>query len=589
MDFIGTYLRLEKAGASFRACCPFHGEKTPSFFVSPARQIWHCFGCGKGGDVFKFFMEIEGQEFPDALRALAERTGVELKKEDTAHRSERQRLYVLHEAAAKFFESKLIEFQPVLDYLRKRGLEEATLQEFRLGFAPDEWRELSIHLKENGFSDTEIEKSGLVIMSQTNRFGANYYDRFRGRIMFPICDQMGKVIAFGGRIFTDKPNESKYINSPETQLYQKSKILYGLNKSKTEILQKGECIVVEGYMDMIMSYQAGVKNIVASSGTALTADHIKILKRFCDTLIAAFDMDLAGEGAAKRGIDLALGENFDIRVVKLNGVKDPADAVLEGGNTWQNAVAEARHIVKFYIDSAVSRYPIGTSELSKEIQKSVLPVVSSLGSELERAHWIKEVASMLNIKEEIIWSTLKKSSMVDAKFQNTEYKSLEASPLRSRKELLEDRVLGMIAIYPNFLKIPNLALADALFSAKRKPVFAEVKFTDRDSQDLAALGRGPTGEALKDFISRLMLEAELFLESLPADRRGMEDVEAEFLKCQRELEREYLRERLGSLGEEIRQAEKLKLESADALLLEFRHVSKKLSQLHEPYAQKTKK
>ncbi len=565
VDFIGTYLRLEKAGANFRACCPFHGEKTPSFMVSPARQIWHCFGCGKGGDAFKFYMEIEGQEFPDALRALAERAGVEIKREDPAIRSERQRIIALQEEAANFFETRLSSFQPAFDYLKNRGLTDETIKEFRLGFAPDEWRELSTHLKEKGFSDSEIERSGLVIKSQTNRFaGSNYYDRFRGRIMFPIFDQSGRVIAFGGRVFGEKPNEAKYVNSPETSLYQKSKVLYGLHKSKTEILQKGECIVVEGYMDMIMAYQAGTKNVVASSGTALTIEHIKILKRFCDKLIAAFDMDLAGESAARRGIDLALKENFSVKVIKLDGVKDPADAVLKGAEVWQNSVANSRHIAQFFIDSAILKNPVGTPELSREIQKNVLPVVSSLSSDLERAHWVREISGILNIKEEIIWGALPKNNNFEERIE------MPAAASRSRKELLEDRVLGIIASHPGFLTMPGFVLDDSLFSQNRRAVFAEIKSSGSGAQSPAVL---------KDFISRLMLEAELFLEGLPAGGQGSGDAEAEFLKCQRELEREYLKEKKNKLANDIHLAEKGKTQSLGALVKEFQEVSKKLSQL----------
>ncbi|MDP3784525.1 MAG: DNA primase, partial [bacterium] len=277
-ELVGSYIRLQKAGANFKALCPFHNERTPSFNVSPARQIWHCFGCGKGGDMFEFIQQIEGVEFGEALKTLADRAGVELKREDPRLKSERTRQFALLEEATKFFEEKLWQggVEP-LEYLKKRGLQDETIKTFRLGYASDEWRALGAHLKQKarlpdgqGFSEKDLENSGLAVKS-----GQGYYDRFRGRIIFPIFDYSGRVVAFGGRVFPEREQEAKYVNSPETALYQKSKILYGLNFAKSEILRASECVLVEGYMDVIMSWQGGVKNVVAASGTALTADQLK--------------------------------------------------------------------------------------------------------------------------------------------------------------------------------------------------------------------------------------------------------------------------------------------------------------------------
>ncbi|KKT21248.1 MAG: primase protein, partial [Candidatus Giovannonibacteria bacterium GW2011_GWC2_43_8] len=251
-ELVGSYIRLQKAGVNFKALCPFHNERTPSFNVSPARQIWHCFGCGKGGDMFEFIQQIEGVEFGDALKTLADRAGVELKREDPRLKSERTRQFALLEEACKFFESNLAVKPPLggltaLDYLKKRGLQDETIKTFRLGYASDEWRALGAHLKQKNFSEKDLENSGLVVKS-----GQGYYDRFRGRIMFPIFDYSGRVVAFGGRILEAPTSQAvgateavaKYVNSPETSLYQKSKILYGLNFAKSEILRASECVLV---------------------------------------------------------------------------------------------------------------------------------------------------------------------------------------------------------------------------------------------------------------------------------------------------------------------------------------------------------
>lgn len=529
VDLVGSYIRLTKAGANFRALCPFHNEKTPSFNVSPARQIWHCFGCGKGGDAFQFIQEIDGVEFVDALRTLADRAGVELKREDPQFRSERARQFALLEEAAKFFERNLAGRAP--EYLKKRGVEDETIKTFRLGYAPDEWRMLSAHLKTKGFSDIEIEKSGLAVRS-----GQGFYDRFRGRIIFPISDYNGRVVAFGGRVFPEKSNEGKYINSPETALYQKSQILYGLNKSKTEILRATECVVVEGYMDAIMSWQGGVRNVVASSGTALAEGQLKILRRLAEKLIVAFDMDLAGEGASKRGISLALAGGFDVRVAAAlgEGFKDPADAVLADPKIWSRAVANARHIAQFYIDSVLKKHKPSSSEAKREFQRTVLPVVSSL-PELEKAHWVREVSNILNIKEEAVWAALDKANREPVRAE--EAISGEKPEAKTRKQLLEEKILGIVAEHPTLWGKLDPSLEKLVSAGSKAGVFAEI------------------------FLA------------------GIVDAEAEFMKCQTELKKEYLKERLERLAGEIGGAERAGSENLNALLAEFHRVSKELAQI----------
>ena len=534
VELIGSYLKLQKAGANFKASCPFHNERTPSFNVSPARQIWHCFGCGKGGDIFTFVQEIEGAEFPEALKTLAERAGVELHPEDPNLRSEKNRLFQLMEEAAKFFESNLAAKPPsggliALAYLKNRGLADETVREFRLGYASEEWRALSQHLAAKGFQFSEMEKAGLVIKR------SEYFDRFRGRIIFPIFDYNGRVIAFGGRIFPERENEAKYVNSPETPLYQKSLTLYGLNKSKQEILKKSECVLVEGYMDMIMSWQGGIKNVVASSGTALTEGQLKILRRLSEKLIAAFDLDEAGEGAAKRGITLALGAGFDVRVVARYGFKDPADAVAKDPKIWRSAVDGAEHIVKFYMNSIFKKYSPETFEAKREVQKTLLPVLASL-PELELAHWIRETSGALNIKEEALWSAIAKAQPLVSKAEEPAEKSA-AAPQPSRKSLLEGRILGIAAMYPSLVDKVDPVL-DAILPKENRTAFF----------------------------------AELFLNTVS-------EAEVELVSCQKELKKEYIKEKLSKLSLEVARKEKGSEKEVDDLLLEFKKLTEELSRL----------
>lgn len=547
-DLVGSYVRLQKAGANFKALCPFHNEKTPSFNVSPTRQIWHCFGCGMGGDIFEFIQKIDGVAFVDALKTLADRAGVELKREDPQFRTERNRQLALLEEAAKFFEGNLAVAPPsggtaAEEYLKNRGLTDDTIREFRLGYAPEEWRALSDYLKAKGFSASELLKSGLVV--QSGREATSYYDRFRGRIMFPIFDYNGRVVAFGGRIYPEKNNEPKYVNSPETPLYNKSKILYGLNKSKQEILRTGECVLVEGYMDMIMSYQAGVRNVAAVSGTALTAEQLKPIKRLAEKLIVAFDVDSAGEGAAKRGIALALEQEFDVRVAGVleAGLKDPADAAAKSPEIWLRAITASRHIAGFYMDSVLQKYKAVSPEAKRAFQKTVLPVIASL-PELERAHWVREAGNILNIKEEAIWNALQRVSTNINKYQQiSDTKILDTRDTgilvdtKKRKTLLREKILSITAKYP-------------ALSEKIEPEIGK----------------------LLPMESRTAVFAELLLNNLS-------EAEAELVKCQREFKKEYLKEQLEELSREISAKERSGGADLKMLLEDFYKISKELTNI----------
>src|SRR3990167_3451002 len=333
VDVISGYLKVQKAGANFKAQCPFHNEKTPSFFISPERQIWHCFGCQKGGDIFTFVKQMEGVEFPEALRILAARAGIELEEFDSTIKDSKDRLYQICEASARFFEKQLSHSgtgQRAVEYLKSRGLEGATMAKFRLGFAPGAWDSLSGYLRNSGFTEKEIVDAGMVIKRESE----GIYDRFRLRIMFPISYVNGRVVGFTGRILEGDEKEAKYINTPQTLIYDKSRILYGLEHSRGDIRKKDKCLLVEGNMDVVMSHQAGVTNVVASSGTALTPMHLAILKRYTDNLDFCFDTDSAGAMATKRGIGMALGQNFSVRAVSIDDkdCKDPADYVQKYGN-----------------------------------------------------------------------------------------------------------------------------------------------------------------------------------------------------------------------------------------------------------------
>ncbi len=571
VELIQSYIRLHKAGINYKANCPFHGEKTPSFFVSPTRQIWHCFGCGRGGDAFKFVMEIEGHDFPEALRMLALRTGVTLKREDPAIRSERNRLYDLCEEATKVFERSLALTPVVKKYLEGRGLKSETTKEFRLGFAPQSWDFLSRALTQKGFKKEDLEKAGLVIRSEDKK---SWYDRFRSRIMFPIADANGRVVGFSGRIFAEVPTRStagvttaspkdqsgaKYINTPQTLIYDKSKVLYGFDKAKQEIRQKNKVVVVEGQMDLVMSHQAGIKNTIAVSGTALTPQQLKTIKRLCDTLISSFDTDAAGESATKRSLTLAAQFEFECLVAVIPSGKDPADAVKENPEAWIEAITQAQPVVEFYFTKALKEKNPKTAAGKKEIATMVLPWMRELSNEIERVHWIKTLADKLGVSEEAVAKELRKENIPAPAVETREE---ETAKVPRRRDLLEERLLALLPLVGE--EVRNSSLQNhylAFASALHEKLFG-----------LLADGKIATMAE-----PELLKQIEIFRFKGEVLAQMVTDPVSEFLLCKRELEKECIKERLLELGEEIGQKEKDGNQAAIGVLLQdFRLLSDKL-------------
>lgn len=406
VDLVGSYVKLTKAGVNYKAPCPFHNEKTGSFFVSPERQIWHCFGCGLGGDIFGFIKQIEGVEFPEALRILAARAGIELSsfRPNPEYQNAKTRMYELCELASKFFGKQLHE-SPVgkqaLAYLKDRGLIDASIGTFHLGFAPDTWSGLSNFLYSRGYTEKEIIDAGLAIKGERG-----VYDRFRSRIMFPIFDMNGQTVGFAGRIFGENKDESqaKYVNTPQTAIYDKGRLLYGLNFARMDLRKQNRCLVVEGNMDVIMSHQAGVRHAVASSGTALTDGHLRIIKRYTDNLDLCFDADSAGSMATDRGVALALSRAFNVNILTIDepGIKDAADYVKAHGEAWAAYADRSKPFMDFYLSEARKQYDLATAVGKKLFSQKILPLVASMASRIEQAHWVSEIATVLKVKEDMV-------------------------------------------------------------------------------------------------------------------------------------------------------------------------------------------
>ncbi len=442
-DVLASYIKLEKAGGNFRAKCPFHNEKTPSFFISPDRGTYYCFGCGAKGDIFTFVQEFEGVDFRGALSMLAARAGVTLEHINPRERSEKDRLYAALEQAMFFFQKTLSDTPPARQYVLGRGVSEDTLQAWHIGYAPLEWQSLHDFLLTKGFTKPEMEKVGLIKKSEKRP--GEYYDVFRGRVMFPIFDTSGRVIAFSGRILVDDGKSAKYLNTPETVLFNKSETLYGLHKAKTDIRRKDYSILVEGQMDLVMAHQAGFGNTVASSGTAFTSAHLEKLKRLSNRIVLAFDADGAGFSAANKSAQLALSLGMEVKVALLPKGSDPAEMLRERPSEWSHALKNSMHIIDFYLQTLVDK-KLDARVMGKEIQHSVLPYINMLDSAIEQAHFVSRVAHATGINEASVWEDLKKLARATPNATTTPASGVQyerqASPT-FRKYALEKRALGV--------------------------------------------------------------------------------------------------------------------------------------------------
>lgn len=398
-EVVSGYVKLEKSGINMKGLCPFHSEKSPSFFVAPHRGSFMCFGCGKKGDIFTFLQEIEGIEFFDALKQLAEKAGIKLELKNQEG-DQKKDAYAILEKACLVFQSYLEKDISAQEYLDKRGLTKQTISQFRIGYIPDDWSILHTELKKS-FKEEEILESGLVIKNENGRI----YDRFRGRIMFPIFDSSGKVIAFTGRVLIPEQKETpKYVNSPETQLFSKSHVLYGLNFAKQAIRKHNFVILVEGQMDVILSHQIGYTNTVASSGTAFTQDQLHMISKLTPNLLLAFDSDGAGLATTAKVWEMAINQGLDVKIAYYEDAKDPADTIKENPELWKDIIKKSIHIIEFVAQS-VAKVKDERKRI-KEYQERVVPLLRRVQTYSEKNFFINKVSEMLSISSAIIWSDL---------------------------------------------------------------------------------------------------------------------------------------------------------------------------------------
>ena len=572
VEFIRSYIQIFPAGRNFKAVCPFHKEKTPSFIVSPERQTWHCFGsCSEGGDIFKFLMKYENLEFYEVLKILAEKAGIELKKFSSFEQRQFDVLYDINNFAINFFKNNLSANKEALEYLQGRGLREETIKEFDVGFSLPDFDKLTLYLLKSGFAVKDIERAGLSFKTEKG----SYIDRFRGRIMFPIFNHAGKNVGFSARILPrlDKGDMGKYINSPETPIFNKSKILYGFNKSKSLIRDEKVAVLMEGQMDILMSWQDGVRNAVASSGTALTAEHLKVLRRYADDLIFCFDNDEAGLKAAERSIDLANNFDFGVKLLIIEDAKDPAELVQKQPGIFGKMLKEKSETAmnfyfKRYLKDSEAKQGDNISGLKQNL-RIILSKIKNLSSPIERAHWIKELSIAVNIKEEALLEEMAVLKSETNNFQIEPY----LAPLKSsdnfsiiggqfqkaenRKDLILQRLLSLMLI--------KKELADGLdeylyyFSGDYLKI-AEIMANSEKIID----------KQLSDLFDLINLRA-----SFESQFIEQKNIDAEFKDLLHYLRLEHLKEKRQELLKKIKEAEKNgNNETMSSVLKEFDAVSK---------------
>ncbi|MCD6412157.1 DNA primase [bacterium] len=554
VDLISEYLPLKKVGKNYRALCPFHKEKNPSFYVSPERQIWHCFGCSRSGDIFKFIMEIENVDFAEALRILAKKAGVELKGYEKVDFSKKNLLRKINEEAAKFFERNLWKNQEALDYLLKRGLKKETIKEFQLGFAEDEWHLLERYLKEKGFLQTDIFEAGLLVKTEDGRF----YDRFRSRIIFPLFDPLGNIIGFSGRIFKKETDAGKYINTPQTLIFDKSQLLYGIHKSKEFIRKENKALIVEGQMDFLMAWQSGLKYAVAVSGTAFTDKQLNILKRYTQNLILCFDMDEAGQAACERSIFEAKKREFSIEVLPLAFGKDLAELFKEKPEEAESLLSKKVPIMEFFFEKAKKIASPLEAEGKKKIAYYFLEKIKALVSPIEQAFWIEKLANFLKIKEEPLYEALK---------------SIKISK-ESEEEKLEKLLPKEVSFSQNLSKkILALILKEGKDFLESQEIEDLKKYLDEDYKEIFLKFLEGKEKEIEEDLAYLNLFYEYQYGDLKIDPKK------ELKKLIKLLKKEALKSEIEKLNFEIKEAEKVgDQKKVETLLSKIKELSEKLKE-----------
>lgn len=545
-EVVGEFVNLKKRGANMIACCPFHNEKTPSFSVSPSKGIYKCFGCGKGGDSVRFVMDLEGFSYPDALKWLAKKYNIEVKEKEftdteLAAQNERESLFIVSEFAETYFHNYLLESEEGqsigLSYFQERGFSKAMIEKFNLGYSPEARSQFYENASKQGFGVEVLEKAGLISVKENGV----YLDRFRGRVIFPIHNVAGKPIAFGARILKTDAKAPKYVNSPETEIYHKSKIVYGIYQAKNAIRQKDNCYLVEGYTDVVSLHQAGIENVVASSGTALTPEQIRIIGRFTDNITVLYDGDAAGIKASLRGIDIILEEGLNVKAVVFPDGDDPDSYIRKVGGDVFSKYTEANQKDFINFKTEISLEDVGTDAIKKaELIESLVQSISKIPNPVKRQVFYQEVARLLHIDEAILINEGAKIAIKQIKptgriagpdgasispappARNHELEQIDSLPTYSSEEaLVKDLVLyGDVVIDYDEETSSNVFLADFIFGETEISLLfdAKLKSIYKEYQDFHSKGTIPPK---RHFLSHINNEIQDLVINWESPKHGL--------------------------------------------------------------------
>lgn len=535
-EVVQTYLPLKQSGRNLKANCPFHQEKSASFMVNPERGIYHCFGCNESGDIFSFVMKMDGLDFREALEKLARQAGVELKArrpEDAALAGKRARLLEAHELAVKYFQASLVKNPKALEYVtKKRGLTRQTIKDFQIGYAPDSWNALTDWLAKKKFTNQELIEGGLAGHKQGR---STIYDLFRGRITFTICDRDGRPIGFTARVLGDEL--PKYLNTPQTPLYDKSRAIFGLHLAREAIRATDEVVLVEGNMDVVASHQAGVKQVVAASGTALTLDQLRALSKLTKNIKLAFDGDRAGLAATERAIELGQQLGLTLRMVVLEGAKDADELISKDPAAWEQAIAGAKYIVDYLFERSKVDYDLETVIGKRQYTDRLAAILRRLGDPVEQDHYVKRLATEVGTSEEAVRAKLAQTAPAERK--TAAAASAEGAPSprakvpakkRTLREQLEDELLA-ICLYEPLARIALDDLSEAYFDdSDRRQLFLRLAAESQlSAEDVIAGLNDPTYAKQSIFYAETSFgdvdKAVLPMRALEVSNRMQDEVE----------------------------------------------------------------
>lgn len=569
VDIIGARVQLKKMGRHFKALCPFHNEKTPSFIVSPERQIWKCFGCGKGGSVIDFVMEYEHMDFVEALEELADKAGVKLERRsaDTPEAKLKHELYAINHLASEYYHYVLTKHalgEKARSYLKQRGITDKAMKTFALGYSPNSWDALSRFLRKKGYEPRLLEQAGLLVASP--RGG---YDRFRGRVIFTLRDHRGNVVGFSGRLLDPNAKEAKYINTSETPVYSKSAVLYGLDVTRDAIQKANEAILMEGEFDVISSFQAGISNVVAIKGSALTEGHVQLLRRYTERVIFALDSDVAGDAASRRGIEIADRAGLDMRVLTLPSGKDPDEAVRENLERVKKALSEAVPMYDYFIASALKRFDLQTPFGKRKISDELLPQLAGIENVIVQSHYIKKLAGVLDTSIEAVSEGITKAAKARQRPSDSTNQTREVTKSRSEKLAL---YIGALILQgetrPWYEElIAQVSLADVNHpSVPKLLVFLGTYLSDHTEFSVKSLASVLPTELVPTL-------DEAFLLDIGASLEGKERRTLEWQRALRELKRDILHRKIKNLTSQVGESPQAELVKLSATLKQLENPS----------------